>query len=737
MLALVLPLSDIDKATRTTGMNPKGATEGKRSGVDPKQIPALLQKATALHQSGNASEALAIYQEILAARPDHPTVLNLSGVAAYQLGDNERALLWLQTAADVSPDNPDVHYNLGLVLKDRGRLEDAVTAWQRAIQLKPDHASVHNNLGNALQLLGRLEEAEAAYQRAIECDPRHANAHNNLGMIRQRLDKPEEALAAFRLATRLAPRDALFWQNLATCLAHGARGTPSDEELRNDLQTCLANDGVDPVPLGNIVTRVLRHEPDISCLLDPSNVHCSEDEDWVRMVVQVLEHPLLTLLLEKLPISDIDLEALLVAVRRALLRLAIDHRLTKVVGRRGLAFLCALAQQCFLNEYVFFESEEEGVWVAAMQERIETRIAAQGPVDPTWIALFAAYRPLHATGFVSIFDREDSYISHPLLGKVIVRQAKEPMEERAIRETIPRISAITDGVSRAVRAQYEENPYPRWVGTGTMEPRSTANVMTTMFPYLQDRNIPWPESPQILVAGCGTGKHPIMTARCFAGAQVLAIDLSLASLSYGARRAKEMGVTNVRFAHGDLMAMGDLGHRFDIIECIAVLHHLEEPIKGWRILVGLLNKDGLMGIGLYSELARRKIVAARAFIEEHGYPSSPEGIRRCRQAIMALPDDSLIKQVTRGRHFYTTSECRDLIFHVQEHRLNLLQVSDALDELGLELLGFQFQDPSTLQRYRARFPEDRTATCLQSWHRFELDNPNTFTSMYQFWVRKR
>ena len=737
MLALVLLLSDIDEATRTTGMNPKGATEGKRSGVDSKQIPALLQKATALHQSGDVSAALAIYQDILTARPDHPAVLNLSGVAAYQLGDNERALLWLQAAADVSPDNPDVHYNLGLVLKDRGRLEDAVTAWRRAIQLKPDYASVHNNLGNALQLLGRLEEAEAVYRKAIECDPRHANAHNNLGMIRQRLGKPREALAAFRLATRLAPCDALFWQSLATCLAHGAHYTPSDEELRNDLQTCLANDGVDPVPLGNIVTRVLRHEADISCLLDPSNVHRSEDEDWVRLVIQVLEHPLLTLLLEKLPISDIDLEALLVAVRRALLRLAIHHRLTKVIGGRGLAFLCALAQQCFLNEYVFFESEEEGVWVAAMQERIKTRIAAQGPVDPTWIALFAAYRPLHATGFVSIFDREDAYISHPLLGKVIVRQVKEPTEERAIRKTSPRISAITDRVSTAVRAQYEENPYPRWVGAGTLEPRSTANVMTTMFPYLQDRNIPWPESPQILVAGCGTGKHPIMTARCFAGAQVLAVDLSLSSLSYGARRAKEMGVTNVRFAHGDLMAMGDLGHRFDIIECIAVLHHLEDPIKGWRILVGLLNKDGLMGIGLYSELARRKIVAARAFIEEHGYPSSPEGIRRCRQAIMALPDDSLIKQVTRGRSFYTTSECRDLIFHVQEHRLNLLQVSDALDELGLELLGFQFQDPAILQRYRVRFPEDRTATCLQSWHRFELDNPNTFTSMYQFWVRRR
>jgi SAM-dependent methyltransferase len=39
----------------------------------------------------------------------------------------------------------------------------------------------------------------------------------------------------------------------------------------------------------------------------------------------------------------------------------------------------------------------------------------------------------------------------------------------------------------------------------------------------------------ILIAGCGTGQHAIETAQRFAGANVLAIDLSLGSLAYARR----------------------------------------------------------------------------------------------------------------------------------------------------------------------------------------------------------
>ena len=48
-----------------------------------------------------------------------------------------------------------------------------------------------------------------------------------------------------------------------------------------------------------------------------------------------------------------------------------------------------------------------------------------------------------------------------------------------------------------------------------------------------------PEKPEILIAGCGTGQHAVNTASRFSDAHVLAVDLSLSSLSYAKRKTNE------------------------------------------------------------------------------------------------------------------------------------------------------------------------------------------------------
>ena len=39
--------------------------------------------------------------------------------------------------------------------------------------------------------------------------------------------------------------------------------------------------------------------------------------------------------------------------------------------------------------------------------------------------------------------------------------------------------------------------------------------------------------------------------------------------------------------------------------------------------------------------------------------------------------------------FYSTSECRDLLFHVQEHRMTLPQIKAFLAAQDLQFLGFE------------------------------------------------
>ncbi len=179
-------------------------------------------------------------------------------------------------------------------------------------------------------------------------------------------------------------------------------------------------------------------------------------------------------------------------------------------------------------------------------------------------------------------------------------------------------------------------------------------------------------------------------------ARVLAIDLSLSSLGYARRKARELGLTAIEFAQADLLELGERARRFDVVECSGVLHHLADPFAGWRALLSLLRPGGFMLVGLYSEAARRGIVEARQFIAQQGYGPSADDIRRCRQDLLALDQSGQLGSAFGD--FFGVSSCRDLLFHVQEQRMRLPSIAAFLEENGLTFLGFEIGqcDPSSL-----------------------------------------
>ena len=123
--------------------------------------------------------------------------------------------------------------------------------------------------------------------------------------------------------------------------------------------------------------------------------------------------------------------------------------------------------------------------------------------------------------------------SNPGLEEVIRRQIIEPNEEDTLKSKIAVLGAITDEVSKRVREQYEENPYPRWVNLGLrLQPSSIAQLRNELKLKFSNDKILSISSPEILIAGCGTGQHSIGTASRFKNSKVLAVDLSMSSLAY-------------------------------------------------------------------------------------------------------------------------------------------------------------------------------------------------------------
>jgi SAM-dependent methyltransferase len=173
-----------------------------------------------------------------------------------------------------------------------------------------------------------------------------------------------------------------------------------------------------------------------------------------------------------------------------------------------------------------------------------------------------------------------------------------------------------------------------------------------------------------------------------------------------------------------------------MIQAGGVLHHLGDPWAGWQVLRSLLRPNGVMYVALYSELGRCDVVAARAFIAEHGYGPAPDDVRGCRQALMAQADGAPWKNIALFNDFFTTSECRDLLFHVQEHRMTIPEIKRFLDATGLTFLGFELGSRSRHQ-YAVCFHDDPAMIDLDHWHAFEQDNPYTFASMYRFWIQRQ
>ena len=358
---------------------------------------------------------------------------------------------------------------------------------------------------------------------------------------------------------------------------------------------------VRPKTLSNSVSSLLKHDPLMKGLLPLKNTVMSLRE-FTSTIKRLDKLELLHCFMRVSPLSDLQFEELFTAMRSFIIT-----NLKKIDTTPELInFLSTLCIHCFTNEYVYQESDEETQLVNELEAKIAQAILKSEQPEIIEIICFASYRPLHQYDWC----QELEVLDH--LAEVKTRLIEEPFAEQAIAKDIPILGNITDHVSYAVREQYEKNPYPRWVKLAIpLKARSIEKFCDDTELYLHSEEIKDTTAPALLVAGCGTGQHSIESASRFSHCHVTAVDLSLTSLAYAQRKTNELGHSNIEYIQADILELYNLDREFDIIESVGVLHHMDEPMAGWRTLVGLLKPGGLMRIGLYSELARQHIVKIR------------------------------------------------------------------------------------------------------------------------------
>ena len=140
-----------------------------------------------------------------------------------------------------------------------------------------------------------------------------------------------------------------------------------------------------------------------------------------------------------------------------------------------------------------------------------------------------------------------------------------------------------------------------------------------------------------------------------------------------------------------------------------------------------------MKIGLYSELARQPGVAIREEIRQSGIGLSDLEMKLFRTMVMHS-NKNHHKRILSFHDFYSLSELKDLLFHVQEHRFSIPQIQDCIAKLELKFCGFEAD--IIIDNFKLTNPAEDDLYNLDKWQAYEESNPRTFTGMYQFWCQK-
>jgi len=253
------------------------------------------------------------------------------------------------------------------------------------------------------------------------------------------------------------------------------------------------------------------------------------------------------------------------------------------------------------------------------------------------------------------------------------------------------------------------------------------------------------QNVRILDAGCGTGVGTEYLVHLNPEAEITAIDLSAGALAVAKERCQRSGADRVQFHHLSLYDADQLSGEFDLINCVGVLHHLPDPMRGIQALAKKLAPGGLMHIFVYAELGRWEIKLmqqAIALLQGEKRGDYRDGVAVGRQIFSALPEKNRLVQREQERWSMENQrdECfADMYVHPQEIDYNIDTLFQLIDASGLEFVGFSNPRIWDLQRLvgknpnlieRAQHLSDR-----QRYRLIELLDSETVTH-YEFFLAR-
>ncbi len=260
---------------------------------------------------------------------------------------------------------------------------------------------------------------------------------------------------------------------------------------------------------------------------------------------------------------------------------------------------------------------------------------------------------------------------------------------------------------------------------------------------------PQRQNIRILDAGCGTGVGTEYLIYLNPEATIVGIDISEKALEIAQERCRRSGVaaqhqSPIGFHHLNLEAASQLDGEFDLINCVGVLHHLPDPIKGIQSLASKLAPGGLFHIFVYAELGRWEVQLmqqAIALLQGTQRGDYRDGVFVGREIFRSLPTNNRLLKREQERwalENHRDESFADMYVHPQEVDYNIKTLFELIAASGLEFIGFSNPQYWQLDRLLGKSPElmarAKTLSALEQYRLIELLDPEI--THYEFFLGK-
>lgn len=285
-----------------------------------------------------------------------------------------------------------------------------------------------------------------------------------------------------------------------------------------------------------------------------------------------------------------------------------------------------------------------------------------------------------------------------------------------------------------VRSQYEKFPYPPVSSLAQPVARQAKKLSLERcveFAAKVDCELNQVSHPRILVAGCGTLEAMLVAQAHPYAKEIVAIDISHASISRLKRRlwlARVMDVLYGRFlfsralppirlVQADLLRFND--GPFDVIYASNVLHHLEKPAEGLACLSAMLKPGGMMRVMTYAKQSRFWIAQVARWLRCHGLTRNSASISlKAQNIINELPEQHLIRQCFEHHSEHVTETgIVDAFLHACDNPQSPICWQQAAIEAGLTMVGEMQREDSSSAWLARLCPETEI---LSNWQRLQL-----------------